>query len=140
MVLFSFFVLSLEDRVGFLYAGGYTAAAILGAVIVCAALYAPPRMLTNRFICYVGSRSYALYIWHHAITFWMRDFAAVPEFVLSVALSFAAAEISWRLVERHGSYLFSLSNVVTGWFATSDAESTNVPPPAAVQPRPQAAE
>ena len=113
---------------------------MLGAVIVCATLYSPPRILTNRVISYVGSRSYGLYIWHYSISVWLRGLDSVPEFALSVGLSFAAAEISWRLIERRGSYLFNLRKVVTGWFATSDAESTNVYPPAAVQPRPQAAE
>lgn len=140
VTFFSFFVLSLENRVGFLYFGWYTAAAVLGAVIVCAALYAPPRILTNRVITYVGSRSYALYIWHHPIIFWMRDLDAVPEFVLSVGLSFAAAEISWRLVEQRGSYLFNLRKVVTRRFAASDPESTDVRPPIAVQTHPQASE
>ena len=139
VIFFAFFVLTLENRVGFLSAGWYTAAAVLGAVLVCAALYAPPRILTNRVITYVGSRSYALYIWHHPIIFWMRDLDPVPEFALSVALSFAAAEISWRLVEQPG-YLRNLRKVIRERFATPDAESTDIRPPVAVQPRPQASE
>lgn len=111
VMFFFVFLLSLGDRVGFLYAGLYTAAAVLGAVLVCAALYAPPRILTSRAIRYVGTRSYALYLWHYPISVWTRDLDAVPELVLSVGLSFAAAEISWRLVERP-SYLRNLRRVV----------------------------
>jgi len=140
VMFFSFFVLNLENRVGFLVAGWYTAAAVLGAVIVCAALYAPPRILTNRAITYVGSRSYALYIWHHPIIFWLRDLPALPEFALSVGLSFAAAEISWRLVEQRGSYLLRLRQVIRGGVATTGGESTTVHPPVVAQPRPQAPE
>ena len=132
VIFFSIFVLGLENRAGFLFAGGYTAAAVLGAVIVCAALYAPPRILTNRAITYVGSRSYALYIWHHPIIFWLRDLPAVPEFALSVGLSFAAAEISWRIVEQRGSFLFNLAGVVRERFRTTKTESTGVRPPIAI--------
>jgi peptidoglycan/LPS O-acetylase OafA/YrhL len=123
-MFFLVFLLSMENRAGFLYSGLYTAAAVLGAVIVCAALYAPPRILTNPVISYVGSRSYGLYIWHYAITIWLSGLDSVPEFVLSVGLSFAAAEISWRLIERRGSYLFNLRRVVRERFAKSGAEST----------------
>jgi peptidoglycan/LPS O-acetylase OafA/YrhL len=140
VVFFSVFLLNLENRPGFLFAGLYTAAAVLGTVFVCAALYAPPRILTNRVICYVGSRSYALYIWHHAIISWLRGLDTVPEFALSVGLSFAAAEISWRIVERRGSYLRNLPAVIRGLLTASRAESTGVLPAIAVQPRPQASE
>lgn len=140
VAFFSVFLLRLEDREGFLYAGQYTVAAVLGAVIVCAALYAPPRLLTNRVISYVGSRSYALYIWHHAITFWLRDLAAVPEFALSVGLSFAAAEISWRLVEQRGSYLDTLRSLAVRRFTRSSAEATSASTPIAIQTRPQVSE
>ena len=118
VMFFVVFLFGLENRAVFLFAGGYTAAAVLGAVIVCAALYAPPHILTNRVISYVGSRSYALYIWHHAIDFWMRDLDTVPGLALSVGLSFAAAEISWRLIERP-SYLARVRKEVHEWITTS---------------------
>lgn len=140
VMFFWVFLHSLENRVEFLYAGLYTAAAVFGAVLVCAALYAPPRILTNPAIRYVGTRSYALYLWHHAIAFWVRDLDAVPQLALSVGLSFAAAEISWRLVEGRDSYLFNLPKLVRERFTTSNAESTGVRPAIAVQPRPQASE
>jgi peptidoglycan/LPS O-acetylase OafA/YrhL len=140
VMFFVVFIHSLESRVEFLYAGLYTATAVFGTVIVCAALYAPSRILTSRAMRYVGTRSYALYLWHHAIVFWLRDLDAVPQLALSVGLSFAAAEISWRLVEVRGSYLFNVLNVVRERLKPSNAESTRARPPIAVQPRPRASE
>lgn len=140
VMFFLVFLLRLDDRESFLFAGLYAAAAVFGAVLVCAALYAPPRILTNRVIRYMGTRSYALYLWHHAIAFWMRDLEAVPALALSVGLSFAAAEISWRLVEQRGSYLGTLRKVVRERFTTPNAESPAIGPTIAVQPRPQASE
>jgi peptidoglycan/LPS O-acetylase OafA/YrhL len=55
--------------------------------------------LTNRAIVYVGKRSYALYLWHYAIGYWLRDLETVPQILLSFAVSFLAAELSHRLVE-----------------------------------------
>jgi peptidoglycan/LPS O-acetylase OafA/YrhL len=105
---FLFFLLSLESRVDFLYAGLYTATAVFGAIIVCAALYAPPRVLLHPVVSYLGTRSYALYLWHHAVDFWARDLGGLLALALSVGLSLAAAEASWRLVERPDNYLFTL--------------------------------
>lgn len=140
VMFFGLFLLSLEHRVAFLYSGLYTAGAVFGAVLVCTALYAPPRILTNRAILYVGSRSYALYVWHHAITFWMRGLDTVPELALSVALSFAATEVSWRLVESRGSYLRNLPTVIRERFASSSTESTDVRQAIGIQPRPRTSE
>ena len=130
VMFFWLFLLALESRVDFLYAGLYTATAVFGAVFVCAALYSPSRILTNPVIRYVGTRSYALYLWHHAINYWLRglDLHAAPELALSVSLSFAAAELSWRLVEGPGSYLFRLPDVFRERFTKSNAESTRARP------------
>jgi peptidoglycan/LPS O-acetylase OafA/YrhL len=112
LAFFCTYLLTLNDRDGFLYAGMYTLVAVFGAVIVCAALYAPTPILTNRLIRYVGTRSYALYLWHHAIAYWLLGIDAVPQVVLVLALSFAAAELSWWLVETRDSAAFRLARRV----------------------------
>jgi peptidoglycan/LPS O-acetylase OafA/YrhL len=109
---FVIMIMNLEQRREFLYGGMYTATAVFAAVIVCAALYAPSRFLTNPIIRYVGTRSYALYLWHHVINFWLRDVDATPQIILSFVLSFAAAELSWRLVESRESTAFRLTRMV----------------------------
>ncbi len=110
---FVIMITNLEEREEFLYGGMYTAAAIFAAVIVGAALYRPSFVLTNPVMRYVGTRSYALYLWHHVINFWLRDVDAVPQIVLSFVLAFAAAELSWRLVESRDSLAFRLARMIS---------------------------
>jgi peptidoglycan/LPS O-acetylase OafA/YrhL len=138
LMFFPFFILLLENRTGFLMYGWYTATAVLGAVLICAALYAPPRFLTTGVIRYVGTRSYALYLWHHVLAFWLRDVGEIVALALCVVLSFAAAEISWRLVEQRGSSLANLGRVIRRRLETP--KPTGAHPPIAVQPHPQASE
>jgi peptidoglycan/LPS O-acetylase OafA/YrhL len=47
----------------------------------------------------VGRRSYALYLWHYPLLAWFRGHGAAGD-ALAIALAFAAAELSWRLVEH----------------------------------------
>jgi peptidoglycan/LPS O-acetylase OafA/YrhL len=130
--VFALFVLRMESRVDFLYSGMYTVTALAGAVMVCAALYQPPRLLANGVIRYVGTRSYALYLWHHAIDFWLRDLEAAPGLVLSFVLSFAAAELSWRLVEVPGKN--ARLRRIREWFTGSRSGRVKPATPAVVQP------
>jgi len=93
----------LRNKDPFLFVGGYTFVAVAGGFVLTAALFSTRslghQLLTNRVIVYVGKRSYALYLWHYAIGFWLRDLEMVPQIALSFALSFLAAELSYRLVE-----------------------------------------
>ena len=59
--------------------------------------------LCSPFMRYVGSRSYGLYLWHPVgllFGMWFVDSSGIVEVVVGLALSFAAAEASWRVVER----------------------------------------
>jgi len=141
VVFFSLFLVSLQNRHAFMFAGLYAVTAISGAVIICWALYKPPLILTNSVIRYVGRRSYALYLWHHAIEFWVRWFAPLPEFVMAVVLSFVAAELSWRLVEQRGSLLLRAPEAVRGWVrgvrhGAQAAITPGAPAAAIVPPKP----
>lgn len=61
------------------------------------------RWLTSRWLRYVGRRSYGLYVWH--ALFLLAGWDLLPGWpwwaksVASVAVTFVAAELSWRLVE-----------------------------------------
>lgn len=134
------FLLAMADRVQFLDAGMYTVVAVASAILICAALNAPPRILTNRAMRYVGTRSYALYLWHNAIAYWMRDLNAIPALVISVVLSFAAAELSWQLVERRGSFAAGFVNRVRERFSATGAESAEARPSVPVHRRPATSE
>jgi len=61
------------------------------------------RALGCKPLVYVGKRSYALYLWHYPIytVMTVSNFPASGpvRMALEVALSFVAAELSWRLVE-----------------------------------------
>jgi peptidoglycan/LPS O-acetylase OafA/YrhL len=75
-----------------------------GSAALVLALVARPAGLTSRLLShplltYVGRRSYALYLWHYVWATWLEGLGAAG-FPLVVVLSFASAEVSWRLVER----------------------------------------
>jgi peptidoglycan/LPS O-acetylase OafA/YrhL len=93
----------LKNKDPFMFVGGYTFVAIAAGFVLTAALFATQglghQLLTNKAIVYVGKRSYALYLWHYAIGYWLRDLDIVPQILLSFAASFLAAELSHRLVE-----------------------------------------
>ena len=93
--------LESEDR--FIFLGGYTFVAVAAGFVLTSGFFASQglghQMLTNKAIVYVGKRSYALYLWHYAIAYWLRDLETVPQILLSFAASFLAAELSHRLVE-----------------------------------------
>lgn len=97
-----FSLLTGTDRT-FLFAGGQTVIALAGGFVLAGALFSTRgighQMLTNRVIVYIGKRSYALYLWHYAIGYWLRDLDAIPQILLSFAVSFLAADLSHRLVE-----------------------------------------
>jgi peptidoglycan/LPS O-acetylase OafA/YrhL len=61
------------------------------------------RALATRSATYVGSISYSLYLWHFPVLFVtgfvIADNPAIG-IVISVALSFALAALSWRFVEQ----------------------------------------
>jgi len=59
-----------------------------------AAVLDQPDWLANRWLRWIGERSYGLYLWHYAII-WATG---TPK-VVSVLLSLATAEISYRFVE-----------------------------------------
>ncbi|HWF16461.1 MAG TPA: acyltransferase [Acidimicrobiales bacterium] len=56
-------------------------------------------MVHSPVATYVGRRSYGLYLWHYVWLTWLAGLGlfGVP---LALVATFAAAEVSWRLVER----------------------------------------
>ena len=58
--------------------------------------------LTWRPLRYAGTRSYGVYLWHNGIL-WMTLAVAGPSLgwmAVGIVLSFAIAEVSWRLIEQ----------------------------------------
>lgn len=81
----------------FTYEVGLTLVMVLSVVLVASVLDRP--MLTGPVLGYLGRRSYGLYLWHGLIIFTV-GLGTWPQRVGLLALSLAATEASWRLVER----------------------------------------
>jgi peptidoglycan/LPS O-acetylase OafA/YrhL len=92
-----------SNRTTFLFFGGHSAVAICSGVLIVGCMFRQRTLLTgvlsHPVLVYIGKRSYALYIWHLAIGSWLRSLDDAPQVVLAFALSFLAAELSYRLVE-----------------------------------------
>lgn len=56
------------------------------------------RLLAVPVVVYVGTRSYALYLWHYVWLTWFRSLGSTGT-LLALAASLASAEVSWRLIE-----------------------------------------
>jgi peptidoglycan/LPS O-acetylase OafA/YrhL len=90
-----------------LYRGGFLVVGIVTAMVVAAAgvtstLFA--RGMARQPLTYLGQRSYGIYLWHWPIFLVLRpgidlDADGWPVQVLRIALTLAAAELSYRFVE-----------------------------------------
>ncbi len=96
-------VLLGRSEAGVLFHGGHTLVALCSGTLILGAMFGDKNvfnaLLSHPIFVYIGKRSYALYLWHAALNVWLQSVPAVPHFLLTVTLSFAAAELSYRLVE-----------------------------------------
>jgi peptidoglycan/LPS O-acetylase OafA/YrhL len=96
-------VLGVTNDSAFLFLGGHTFVAICCGVLVTGAMFESgtifAKTLSNSVLVYIGKRSYAVYLWHFAIGFWLRSLEPFSQIAATLLISFLAAELSHRLVE-----------------------------------------
>jgi peptidoglycan/LPS O-acetylase OafA/YrhL len=106
LALSAVFVWGAESS-AWLYRGGFLGVAIVTALLVMAASHPAARfglLLGNPTMRWLGTRSYGIYLWHWPIFLVTRPDLDVPlsgwwSAALSLGLTFAAAEISYRWLE-----------------------------------------
>ena len=98
---------ALKASSAVLYLGGYTAVALLAALLIAAALHgggALPGALGSPVAVAVGRLSYSLYLWHFPLFVVVGEhtgsWPTAVRVVFAWGVTFAAAAASYRLVER----------------------------------------
>lgn len=108
VVALGWMVFNLNDYERVTYGGGFLLVDLAAVAVVIAAV-SPVTFwastLARQPLRWVGTRSYAIYLWHWPIQQLMRartdvPFGGVALFVLQVALILLAAELSYRFVEE----------------------------------------
>lgn len=89
----------------FKYLGAETVNAVAAAAEVAHLLVAPggawsARLLSLPPLRWLGTRSYAIYLWHWPMAVWTGGMAHRVGVPLGIVASLALAELSWRLVEQ----------------------------------------
>ncbi|MBN2507282.1 MAG: acyltransferase [Verrucomicrobia bacterium] len=107
--------LMIHEFEGFLYRGGFCLAGLATAELIVAGIHpgavAVPRALSWTPLCWVGLRSYGIYLWHFPVFMVTRPKIDVPFdgpwwLLARMALTLLIAALSYRFVElpiRHGA-------------------------------------
>lgn len=107
LVVIGWFVLRVNAFDPFIYRGGFLLLDVV-CIAVIAVLVHPAARLSKVMawapLVWIGVRSYSLYLWHWPIFMVTRPeldvpLSGFPLFVLRIALTLAAAELSFRFVE-----------------------------------------
>jgi len=126
IALFALFF-TLTNRPAFMEVGGYAFVALACCFLVSTAAFDAhswlSRSLSNPVLTYIGRRSYGLYLWHYPFAFWLLDLSQAVQVPLAFAVTFAAAELSYHLVERPALRLKSR----LGKPQSTDTEPTSKP-------------
>ena len=118
MILFN----QLNEFQPFLYRGGILITALASALLIIGASRPTTvisKLLETPLLCWIGSRSYSIYLWHWPIFMLTRpgfdiQFPALPVQIGQVAITFALAELSYRWIEspiRHRGFRASIRSL-----------------------------
>lgn len=96
------FVTGGHVRWTFLY--GHQLVALSSATIVATCAFGgggiAGKILASAPATYLGRRSYAIYLWNLPIAYWLLDLSILQQAAIAVPVTLAAAEASYRLIER----------------------------------------
>jgi peptidoglycan/LPS O-acetylase OafA/YrhL len=128
-VAFALIAATTSDESPWLYHGGFIVVSLLCAVIVWAVADTdgPLRWLGARPLVWIGTRSYAIYLWHWPVIVFVGapmglELARPALAALQVALTLLLAELSFRVVERPiRRSALRPSFLLGGWTAISAA-------------------
>ena len=117
---------SIDDTVP--YPGVYSLLPVLGTVLLLGCRSTGPgsgahRLLAGRSLCFVGDRSYSLYLWHWPVIIFLRPYLPAPAGTpLLLAAIAVAGLVSYSAIEdpiRRGAFrLAPLRAVLSGGLAT----------------------
>lgn len=108
LVIIGWYLTRVNEFDPFIYRGGMLLLDVV-CIVVIGVLVHPATKLSKLLewppLVWIGLRSYAIYLWHWPIFQVTRPeldlpFKGFPVFVLRMVLTFAAAELSYRYVER----------------------------------------
>ena len=89
-----------------LFLGGFTLIGAASAICVLGAMVPGPlqRVLASRVLCWLGTISYSLYLWHLPIYVWLNRFApSMSPWLLAplaIGSSLGIAQLSYQVIER----------------------------------------
>jgi len=98
----------LDEFQPFLYRGGFVSVALITSVLIAVAVHPRarllPRLLGQKVLCWIGQRSYGIYLWHWPVFMVTRPqldvlITGLPLLVLRLAVTGVLAELSYRFVE-----------------------------------------
>jgi lysophospholipase L1-like esterase len=118
----------IDEYQPLLYQGGFVVVALLAALVIAAlmhpAAWLSRRMLSARPLRWLGTRSYAIYLWHWPIFMVTRPeldlmLAGWPLLALRLGATALVAELSYRLVEAP----FRSGALERGWRSLRNARA-----------------
>ncbi|MFO1443355.1 acetyltransferase [Bacillus sp. Bva_UNVM-123] len=101
-------ILFLDEFQSFLYRGGMLLVCVNAAILIACISHPVSflgKLLSFKPLCWIGSRSYGIYLWHYPVIVLSTPVAEIgnPEYWrvgLQVVVTFIIAELSYRFIEK----------------------------------------